>query len=233
MTCKTVAHERNREVIVLIFRRWTRIKRMALCLTGISCASSCLAWSSKQFPLFDPVHQMAIEKMVGTSVSSEDLKILKSQQVAVDQDQKAAQSFEHAMTGLESKADTLETKRPVYIAKTEKFVADNLSDAIAKRKGGNVSAAMVPLGKAIHALEDATSPVHERFQPWHDNESFLEVAQHVSKERLYPEDTGGYQARLEGAVRLAYDIFNGKVPMLDHFFNTDGTLRLQLAPAPK
>ena len=222
-------------VTALPFNKWTGISRMAIGLAGATLATTCHAWSSKQFPLFDPVHQMAIERVVGNSISSSDLKILQDQQAVVDQDQKAAQSFEHAMTGIESKADTYENKRAIYIAKTEKFIADNLADAIAKRKAGNVRDAMVALGNAMHALEDATSPAHERFQPWHDNESILEVAQHVSKERLYPDSKGpdGYQAKLEGAVRLAYDIFNLKLPMPDHFFNSDGVLRLQIAPISK
>ena len=222
-------------VTVLPFRTWASIQRIALFGAGLFCATSCLAWSSKQFPLFDPVHQMAIEKVVGSLVSADDLAELKRQQVVVDQDQKAVESFEHAMTGLESKDDTLEAKRPVFIALTEKFIADNLTDAIAKRKSGDLRGAMTPLGKAMHALEDATSPAHEGFQPWHDNESYYEIAQHISRERLYPNDTGpdGRRAKLEGAVRLIFDIFIGKLDMPDHFFNTDGTLRQQSVPAPK
>lgn len=83
--------------------------------------------------------------------------------------------------------------------------------------------------KALHTLEDATSPSHEGFQSWNQNESPFLILQHCMAERLYPDGDGqqGYRARLEGSVQWGYDIFTGKTPMPAAFFASGtGTLLL-------
>lgn len=183
-------------------------------------------WSSKKAPLFEKVHQMAIENVLKTNAmfSSTNLEILIDEQRAVDQDQKATQSFEHAMTGLE-KGETTNTQTAIYIKKTDDFVRQRLTAAIQARIATNMLLACTNLGMAIHALEDSTSPAHTGFQSWSYDESWWEIACHIFKERSYP--SGDKRMELEGTVRWAFDIFSGptnNIPPV--FFNSTGTLQL-------
>jgi hypothetical protein len=57
------------------------------------------------------------------------------------------------------------------------------------------------------------------------DESWLEMAVHVFKERVYPTDPQVI-ARLEGTVNWAYDIFTEKISMPPSFFDGSGNLLL-------
>jgi hypothetical protein len=194
------------------------------CMTALSPA---LAWVSQDGgPLFQNVHQMAIEKVLRPRVaegklSEDELNILKGQQHVADQAQYQVpgQSHLHSMTGIEKSSDTFAAQKKVYIPRAEQYVRSNLIDSIAKRKNGSGRAAMEDLGKAIHALEDATSPAHEEFKPWRYNETWWTRFLHAKAEHAYP--TGEYQSRLEGAVLWAYDIYLEKIPMPERFFDAD------------
>src|SRR5579871_1866355 len=70
------------------------------------CGVGAFAWSSRNCPLFEPVHQMAIQAVLSNQVSAVQLQILQDQQTVVDEDQAAAQSYEHAMTGILSNKDS-------------------------------------------------------------------------------------------------------------------------------
>jgi len=210
---------------------WPRRRGIRRCSVALGCliaSAGAGAWSSKDFPLFDPVHQMAIQNVLKNLVSAQDLTALMDQQAVVDQDQNANQSFEHAMTGIENANQKPAVQRQLYIQKTEDFISRNLADAIAKRKAGARPAAMIALGTALHPLQDATSPVHEDFQPWRFDESWIAATQHISQERFYPDDSmsPGYRARLEGVVRWAYDIYIEKAPMPHQFFDASGALQI-------
>lgn len=202
---------------------------------GVSSASIALAWSSKSFPPFEPVHQIAIGNVLSNQVPPNLIKILQDAQTVVDQDQQATNSFEHSMTGLANQGETTNIETPIYLIETEEFIHTNLAAAISARKAGLTNAAFESLGKAIHPLEDATSPAHEPFQAWKYNESLWEEIVHVSKERSYPDnasDTNQVEERaeLDGSVQYAYDIFIGKTKMPAQFFNHTNDL-LELPPA--
>jgi hypothetical protein len=203
-----------------------------LAIVGLASASVALAWSSKSFPPCEPIHQIAIQNVLSNQISPDLIKILQDQQTVVDQDQQATNSFEHSMTGIAKAGDTTNIETPIYLAETEEFIHTNLTAAIQARKAGSTNAAFVSLGKAIHPLEDATSPAHEPFQAWKYNESLWEEIRHVSKEYSYPDnqnDTNQVKERaeLEGSVQYAYDIFIGKTNMPTQFFNhTNGSLEL-------
>ncbi len=51
---------------------------------------------------------------------------------------------------------------------------------------GNIYAAYFSFGIALHTLQDATSPAHAVFSPWHDNEGYLWSAIHAYHELFYP-----------------------------------------------
>jgi hypothetical protein len=191
-----------------------------------------LAWSSKDFPPCEEIHQMAIENVLSNQVSPDLIKILQNEQAIVDLDQQASNSFEHSMTGIEDAQQNITNETPIYILKSEAFIHSNLVAAISAREAGNIAEAYTNLGKAIHPLEDATSPAHEPFQAWKYNESLWAEIVHVSKEYSYPDnpnDTNQVEekAELEGSVQYAYDIFMGKTNMPVNFYDhTTGLLDL-------
>ena len=201
-------------------------------VVGLASASVALAWSSKGFPPCEPIHQIAIQNVLSNQVPPDLIKILQDQQKGVDLDQQATNSFEHSMTGLAKAGETTNIETPVYLLEAEEFIHTNLAAAIQARQTGSTNAAFVSLGKAIHPLEDATSPAHEPFQAWKYNESLWEEIRHVSKEYSYPDDQNDTnqveeRAELEGSVQYAYDIFIGKTNMPAQFFNhTNGLLVL-------
>lgn len=123
------------------------------------------------------------------------------------------------MTGV-TKADqnlNPETQKANYIARTEGLLRRYLSAAVSNKAGTGDADPMHPLGKAVHAMQDATSPQHRPFQRWSFDESLVEKISHVWGERLYP--SGDFKRQLECATRLAYEIYAGKLKMPDHFFN--------------
>jgi hypothetical protein len=187
---------------------------------GLFVAPRAQAWSSKSYPLFEPVHQMAIDNVLKKTINSHDLKVLEDEQDAVDADQAASDSFKHSMTGLD-KGQSEFIERPLYIQRSEEFVQENLAQAIQGRRSGSGDQALRHLGAAIHALEDATSPVHEPFQTWSYKEGKWAAATHVFKERIYPDDSAPnfYRSRLEGAVHYAYDIYVEIAPAPARFYD--------------
>lgn len=178
---------------------------------------------------------MAIENVLSNQLSPDLIKILQDQQTVVDQDQKPLQSFEHSMTGIDKAGETTNIETPIYIDETEAFIRTNLTQAIQARKAGNTTNAFAFLGKAMHPMEDATSPSHKPFQTWAYNEGLWAEIVHVYNERSYPDslnDTNQVEERVElqGAVQYAYDIFMEKTNMPAQFFNHSNDL-LVLPPA--
>jgi hypothetical protein len=196
-------------------------------LLHLVCPSSAGAWSSKSAPLFERVHQKAIENVLQGTLDADSLKVLQDQQAFVDQHQKPNESGEHAMTGIEDKQRDEKKERPLYIKESEKYVRDRLRQAITARQSGNTSVAFTQLGQAIHPLTDSSSPAHTGFQAWRYDETIWSIARHVYAERLYPDGevygtrTTGLRACLEGAVRWAYDIFMGVEPLPPQFFHPE------------
>lgn len=209
-----------------------RSARACWVLAAICFSQLSLAWSSKDFPLFEPVHQIAIDVVLKSLISSGDLQLLQDQQIVVDRDQKAPESYEHSMTGVDKGESYDPAQKAKYIQLAEDFIRKNINAAIAAKKTGDHQHAMEALGNAIHPLEDATSPAHAPFQAWHYNEGVFAIAHHITKERIYPNTTdtvqADYKARLEGSVRWAYDLFLEKISMPTHFFNSDGTLQIPM-----
>ena len=139
------------------------------------------------------------------------------------------------MTGIDKAGEEATNETPIYIIQTEAFIRTNLLQAVQARKTGDTNGAFVFLGKAMHPLEDATSPSHKPFQVWAYNEGLWEEIVHVYHERNYPDsqsDTNQVEERaeLEGAVQYAYDIFMEKTNLPAQFFNRTNAL-LILPPA--
>jgi hypothetical protein len=179
------------------------------------------AWTSAKGPLTDAIHQQAIDKVLSKSMSSADRAILDDEQSLVDKDQEPEQSAEHAMTGITKEGQDEAKERTVYIGLSEDLIHKMFASAIAARNASDNANAMKALGKAIHMLEDSTSPAHRGFQVWSSQFGIWEMAHHVLKERVYPDDRTAdhYQSHLEGAVSYAYDIYMGTAPIPPHFFD--------------
>jgi hypothetical protein len=189
-------------------------------LNAVLCADSSSAWTSVNGPLTDDIHQKAIDRVL-TSMSAADRKVLEDQQPLVDKDQEPLQSAEHAMTGIDKDGEVEADERKNYIGLCEALVQKELMAAIEARKANNLQVALPALGKAMHILEDATSPAHRGFQVWSYNFGIWEMASHVFKERVYPNDSAPdrYQSHLEGVVQYTYDIYTEKIPMPANFFD--------------
>ena len=186
------------------------------------------AWTSVKGPLTDAIHQQAIDLVLSkTPMSAADRIILDNQQSLVDKDQEPEQSAEHAMTGITMAGQDEAKERTTYIGQTEELLHNSLVAAINARKANDSADALPALGKAIHILEDSTSPAHRGFQVWSYNFGVWEMARHVLNERVYPDDSTAerYQSHLEGAVQYAYDIYMEHIAIPAQFFSsTDGSL---------
>ena len=190
--------------------------------------------------LAEPVHQMAIDKELGSDLNENDRMLLKKAQVEADENQSEEDQFTHAMSdGLNKQTrEEAASKANAYVEGELKLAREleRLSSKVKKEKGECADEiaralhdeAMRHLGFAIHTLQDATSPTHEDFHPWHDDSGIGgklsryilgfkndEVA-HGWGERLYPR---GRDKDLLEATRRGYDVFSGKKPMPDKFFS--------------
>lgn len=199
-----------------------------LVLTSLSLANAPAvgAWTSAKAAWSDDVHQNAIRVVLHPFFNDQQLNVLETQQQVIDRDQEADQSDEHSMTGVTSGSQNESQLKTQYIQRTEQLLRTHFTAAVAARKKGDTNGALLSLAKTIHALEDATSPVHRGFQPWKDSFGIWEMAKHVLKERTYPVDdsTHFYKVRLEGVVRYAYDIYMETVPIPAQFFDQSGCL---------
>jgi len=224
MQMKILTISLSRKIKVNSFVKMMHASISVIAIIILVMPGSGLGWSSKDLLLFERVHQKAIENVLKNKVNSKDLKILQDQQVIVDNAQKAEQSFKHAMTGIKS-GQQENIERPIFIQEANNFVKNNLNKAIDAFKDGHEQEAYEFLGKAIHTLQDGTSPAHNPFQTWSDDEGIVAIAVHLSKERIYPDDKS-VRAKLEGVVQWAYDIFVKNVTLPDNYFDTDGQLLL-------
>jgi len=196
--------------------------RMLLFFTLLQLVpATALAWSSLVGPLFDTIHQAAIDHAL-PALSEADRKVLKDQQKVIDTRQSTADSYQHAMMGMSGPPSGVEALRKRFRDLTDGCIHQSLVAAQQSERNGDHTGALQALGAAIHAMEDATSPTHDGFQPWRDDESIWEKAKHVAHERVYPDDSGpsSRKVRLEASVAYAYDLFIGRVAQPATFFDT-------------
>ena len=229
--------ERSRKGVVMRWHQWTQPPSAMVIVFAVLnfAASASFGWSSRSdIPLFEEVHQQAIERVLRSALGSDSLvAVLQLEQTIVDKDQDVPQSYEHAMTGVAKQQSYIE-QLPLYIARSNQFVAAHLKAAMQLRATAgsqHLENSLHELGKALHPLEDATSPSHEGFQAWSEGESAWQKAKHVLQENAYPDSADGAVAdhqrrRLEGVVAWAYDIYTGALEFPPAFFNAAGQLLL-------
>jgi RHS repeat-associated protein len=168
-------------------------------------------WSSRSTLLSQPVHQMAIQNVLGPYVDPRYIQVMQQRQVDIDTHQRNVDQYMHAMTGAGQ-------ERNVAVLQANEFVTTKLNNAKEAFKSGDLNRAYSELGDAIHTLQDATSPSHREFQVWDERSSTYEQAMHSKVERNYPAAGTRERTELEGVTRWAYDIFQGKVEMPKNFF---------------
>ncbi|HEY2518459.1 MAG TPA: RHS repeat-associated core domain-containing protein [Polyangiaceae bacterium] len=165
--------------------------------------SSVNAW-----PFADPVHQFAVVAVLQGRVTDEQLTVLVQQQEEMDRHQRPEDQPMHAMNGKgQDRMKSIET--------ANKFVAQELT--LAREYFDQTGIGFVDLGRAIHTLQDSTSPAHAPFQTFKGG--FWGTITHVIKENYYPAKGDSHRQMLEGVTRWAYDIAAGKAPMPDRFFD--------------
>jgi len=122
-------------------------------------------WSSRSITVgrvwgrLEPVHQMAIDRVLGHRLDDRSVAILKRMQVAPQRIGPRLQQPTHAMRG---RGADLETS----IRTANRHVRSNIGEAARLWRAGDREGAMGRLGLAIHTLQDATSPVHQGMQEW-------------------------------------------------------------------
>jgi len=178
------------------------------------------AWSSRATPISEQIHQIAIQDSLTDKLSAADLAALLKEQAHVDDDQGTTASYKHAMTGVDNPA-LLNATRPIYVWCTNEYIRSNLIAANAQYQHNRASnpQAMVALGDALHALEDATSPAHQGFQQWSDHFWLWTKSKHLFQESAYPSSDADKTRRgqLEATVLYAYGAMLGQ-PVPELFF---------------
>jgi hypothetical protein len=116
--------------------------------------------------------------------------------------QSVPMSYRHAMTP--GRGDKAEARKAA-----NDFVRANLDAA---RNSMFFEDAMSSLGKAMHVMQDATSPAHRNFRRY--NGGVLEFLSHISEEFFDP----GAGSNLDRATEQAYKYFTGELPYPDDFF---------------
>jgi RHS repeat-associated protein len=157
------------------------------------------------------VHQAAIDRALDF-LPPADREYLKFMQVVADMDQSEAGSFKHAMT-----VPKLGRKKSIDEANC--WVAKLMRQAIQLEKDGHHLAALRQFAMALHTIQDATSPAHYFFEPWHDPSlkqpgAYGEAVGHILTEDFDP----GADSHLDRATRWMWGIFSGEYDLPTDFF---------------
>jgi RHS repeat-associated protein len=150
------------------------------------------------------VHQNSAGRVLGDRLAPIELKWLQDSLYHADdsEHQTVERSPQHAMTaGRGSKAEARKAAND--------FVRENLDAA---RNSVMSEDAMRYLGRAMHAMQDSTSPQHHDFQRYYGG--YLELAAHIVGEFFDP--LGG--SNLDRATERAFKYYTGELPYPDDFF---------------
>jgi RHS repeat-associated protein len=173
-------------------------------------------WSSMSHYPFEPVHQMAIQNVLGNQtnqVGAQAIRIMQERQVAMDTQQAPNVQYRHSMMDSRARdAKGQRLSREAQIQQAEAFLRSRLESA---RAAETPEVAFSDLGDAIHTAQDATSPPHRGFQDWYMQGT---GGAHVWAERSYPAQGTRERRELEGATQWMYDIFRG-AEMPDRFYD--------------
>ena len=180
-------------------------------------------WASKSVA---PIHQKAIDQAGATCLlPASDRQILKDMQEEVDgpQNQDAAHAYMHAMRDGSAKQTA-----PAAQQMANDRVRTLITSARDAEKSGDHDKAIKELGRALHTLQDSTSPAHHGFQPWYNY--WGDVANpnewaHAANESIYPGSGSWLVQATDDAYEYFYDYKTHGVssePLPADFFNKYG-----------
>ena len=155
-------------------------------------------------------HQNSIERVLGSRVSRRELEILKQEQYDWDgESQDEFYAFTHAMR---AHGESVEDAR----RKANEWIRSNINIARKLASSGHREEAMHYLGRAMHTLQDSTSPAHAGFEEaWDD--SFLQQLNHLPHYLTENFDPGPCSV-LDRATDAVYKYFTGELEMPDNLF---------------
>jgi len=157
------------------------------------------------------IHQKITARALAGRATKEEIAIVTKEQLDFD---KATQAEDYASAHAmrkrgQSRADARRN--------ANSFIRSNICIARQLAASGHRNEAMHSLSRAIHTLQDSTSPVHAGFaEAWED--SFLQVINHTPHylgEMFDP----GEDSVADELTLMAWRYFTGEAPMPDDFFS--------------
>lgn len=158
------------------------------------------------------VHKMSIRDWL-RGLPDMDIETLCKMQDEVDADanQSAAKAFMHAMSDGEKQQSPEAAKETANNRVRTLLTSARMFESKSEHK-----AAMEELGRAMHTLQDSTSPAHHGFQPWYDyggGKGNPHEWMHGSRESVYPSGASW----LGTATLRSYNYFTGTTMPADFF----------------
>ena len=174
-------------------------------------------------------HQQIIKRSLANRATPNDIRILMQEQKDFDL---ATQAVPYAhMHAMSRPGESREDAR----RKANRFIRSEICIARSLAAKGHRGEAMRRLSRAMHTVQDATSPAHANFQPaWED--SVLQTINHIPHYLTEEFDPGAGSAADEATQKI-WDYFTGEKPMPDDFFTGEFDLKYGRAyfknkPAP-
>ncbi len=156
------------------------------------------------------VHQRIISRVLNERATPEELRILMQEQADFDDDtQDEVYAYQHAMR--------MRGERPEDARrKANRFVRQQICIARRLAAKGQIADAMHNLGRAIHTLQDSTSPAHANFAVAWEN-SWLQTINHLPHYATENFDPGP-DSVADYMTLKAWRYFTGEDAMPNDFF---------------
>lgn len=147
------------------------------------------------------VHAIASRNVLSGKLSKRDLEILKRVSHELDENQDPSIQYKHAMRNGDSGQTVAEAE-----ALANKYVRERFAAAWKYLASGDHDLAIAEFGRALHTLQDSTSPMHNYFKAWSSSDN---AYVHGAQELTDP----GASSRLYTATKAAYIWFStGRIP---------------------
>jgi hypothetical protein len=162
-------------------------------------------------------HQAIINRSLAGRATANDLRILMQEQQDFDGDTQA-EAYAH-MHAMRRRGESREDAR----RKANRFVRGEICIARSLAAKGHHGEAMRRLSRAMHSVQDATSPAHANFAAaWED--TLLQMIDHIPHYITEDFDPGAGSSADVATGRI-WDYFTGKTPLPADFFNGEYDLK--------
>ena len=153
------------------------------------------------------VHQEANKRVLRWYLTEEQIEILNYATEVVDSkpNQTGPNAYKHAMRGTWSEEATSSLVPASYARSlANNWVREQFANAQYFKSIGDMDSALFYFGKALHTLQDSTSPSHSGFKSWTGHERIGKIIKHVSGEIFYWQTKN---TNLEYVTEVAYSWF--------------------------